>query len=218
MPTARRRGKMSMPLVGLSLLVLAALIGIANVVFQAPIARASSYNRSAAVNYADFWAHARNVDFYGAYTNDCANFASQVMEAGGIPEIPGNYDRNNTHQWWVQTQVFSHPASKTWTAVDWQQQYFSNYQGSRFQYVPVVRGSPGILDRGDVLNMSVMCSACLPDHARVLVGYGNSAEAIWDPVGTYGLLADSHTNDRYHVIWDDGLPSWYPLWGWHVVY
>jgi len=59
--------------------------------FQQP-AVAGLYNRAAAVAYADQWSandpdYVRNPD-YPNFDNDCTNFASQVLYAGGMP-TPG---------------------------------------------------------------------------------------------------------------------------------
>ncbi|HIZ40511.1 MAG TPA: amidase domain-containing protein [Candidatus Anaerobutyricum stercoris] len=51
---------------------------------QPPVmTRASSYNATNAVNYAKKWAEKRN-DAYDSYSNDCTNFISQALYAGGI--------------------------------------------------------------------------------------------------------------------------------------
>lgn len=46
--------------------------------------KSSSYNATNAANYAKKWAKARN-DAYDNYSNDCTNFISQALYAGGIP-------------------------------------------------------------------------------------------------------------------------------------
>lgn len=44
----------------------------------------SDYNVSAAINYAATWWDGRNPT-YGSFSNDCTNFASQIVHAGGKP-------------------------------------------------------------------------------------------------------------------------------------
>lgn len=43
------------------------------------------YNAETSVNYAKLWANGRNPDYTDYHSNDCANFVSQCIYAGGIP-------------------------------------------------------------------------------------------------------------------------------------
>ncbi|MBV6506929.1 MAG: hypothetical protein ILNGONEN_02515 [Syntrophorhabdaceae bacterium] len=96
--------KATAPLV-LGLLIFIAALFLIGFYFATPI-YAGSYSRSATVSYADKWAHSRN-SYYNNYANDCANFASQVMWAGGLPRIPScdapacqTDSVSNVYQWW----------------------------------------------------------------------------------------------------------------------
>ncbi len=177
-----------------------------------PTAQASNYNRSAAAQYADTWAHSRNGD-YSNYPNDCTNFVSQVLEHGYLPQITGG-DPNSIYQWWAYKDFFGSHNSKTWSATDWLNTHFSQYQGTRFQSVAYASS----LNTGDVFLMSLPGNNGIPSHARAIVGTGIAQEWINYQPYTYGLLADSHTTDRYRVIWDDNVPPGTPSWYWHVVY
>jgi putative amidase-like protein len=49
------------------------------------VLRSTQYNPAAAVAYADQWAHGRNPNYPDFTDNDCTNFNSQGLEAGGLP-------------------------------------------------------------------------------------------------------------------------------------
>ncbi|PIO47003.1 MAG: hypothetical protein CMR00_12740, partial [[Chlorobium] sp. 445] len=57
---------------------------------------AGSYNRTAAVSYADSWAHGRNGSYpnygSGCGCNDCTNYISQVLHNRGYPLRTGNWE------------------------------------------------------------------------------------------------------------------------------
>src|SRR3984893_712620 len=57
------------------------------------------YNRQAAVNYANAYATKRNPNF-PSVGNDCTNFVSQVISAGGYPQKGGSSSTDDT-QWWL---------------------------------------------------------------------------------------------------------------------
>ena len=79
-----------------------------------PHINASGYNADAAVEYAHKWTEEGkklcNPDFHRE-SADCTNFASQVLFAGGIPQISGK--RNETSAWFYKYSLLSRP-SYTW--------------------------------------------------------------------------------------------------------
>lgn len=208
-------GKTKRPRIVIAIVVLMVFVGLVVSSFTAvnmPISYAGNYNRSAAVQYADAWAHNHNSN-YNNYPNDCTNFVSQVMENGALPQITGG-DANSIYQWWAFKDFFGSHNSKTWSAADWLNSHFSQYQGTRFQTV----GAPSSLSAGDIYLMSLPGNNGIPSHARAIVGMGTAQEWINYPPNTYGLLADSHSTDRYRVIWDDNVPNGTPAWFWHIIY
>ncbi len=74
----------------------------------------TTYNRSAAVTYAKTWALATN-SVYGRMGNDCTNFVSQALHAGGWPMVgTRNFlDRAKNDQWWFGGSMLTQ-ASYTW--------------------------------------------------------------------------------------------------------
>jgi hypothetical protein len=71
-----------------------------------PGAGLASYNYSAMVNYAVTWAYGRNPS-YRSFPNDCTNFISQAMYAGGWTMVEGWYQSNSS--WWYTFANQSYP-------------------------------------------------------------------------------------------------------------
>ena len=65
------------------LLVMAALVAVL-VARGGHAAVTVTYDRAAAVRYADTWALSRNPAYWSSQTDDCANFVSQCVAAGGL--------------------------------------------------------------------------------------------------------------------------------------
>jgi len=63
-------------------------------------AKATHYNRLAAVSYASYWVWGRNgyYTYLGDNGGDCTNFVSQCLAAGGW-QNSGFYDRTNSYNW-----------------------------------------------------------------------------------------------------------------------
>ena len=194
-------------------LVLSTLLTIASSPREA--AAFGLYNRAAAVAYADQWTsntqNLRNPNYPTSWGNDCTNFASQVLYAGGYPVRGNTDDYCNVNEWYRPYQIF--PGwwvwTWSWSVADCQRQYFS-YHPSEFELYGY---SPVYLPGGSILQMSEDGSG-LPTHSRVLIGSGYDAiDGQW-----YANLTDQHTTDRYHRYWNIGIESYWPLWAWHITY
>jgi hypothetical protein len=130
------------------------------------------------------------------------------MLAGGLPTRGYNpYD--STH--WFHLPF--NQDSNTWGAADWQNSFFSSYQNTQFKF----QGSPDQLQAGDVFIMQ-FSENTFPTHARVIVGWGYSEEGVNSAVGTWGLLANQHTEDRKRILWSDPIPPNTLFWPWHISY
>ncbi len=173
----------------------------------------------AAVDYADAWAHARNVNYpnYGVDADgddcdDCTNFLSQVLEAGGIPQISGDDDE---FHWYTYQNIFGiWRGSRSWAATDWFNIHATQFQSTRYEYDP---NGPANLSEGDFFLMDLPTNPFNgPDHARVIMGMGTVLEG--DYIGEWMLLASQHCIDRHRVVWYYNLPPTVLLWAWHVVY
>jgi hypothetical protein len=106
------------------------------------------FNREAATAYARKWALSTNPD-YPRFDNDCTNFVSQCMLAGGWAMV-GEHSYSNRkpdHVWWYGGSLLTR-ASYTWAGA----QNFYNFLSisKRGRLV----SDPTGLDRGDVVQMA----------------------------------------------------------------
>lgn len=173
------------------------------------------YNRENAVNWADIWAHSRPPCFpnYGTGSNcdDCTNYLSQVLYAGGLPRLfepAGDF-----MAWWYWCDdLCMCTNSNTWSATDWMNTHASEFHGIRYDYLT----SPYELEAGDFMILDLFSSPVhgFPNHARIIVGWGYPQEG--DMLGSYLLLANQHCTDRYRVRWDYNLNGNDLMWLWHV--
>ncbi len=76
-----------------------------------------AYNRYAAVNYAWTYVWLPN-NAYHQESNDCTNFVSQCLRAGGWQVVNDTiFNRNRTDRWWPYD--LGRPASYTWINADY---------------------------------------------------------------------------------------------------
>jgi hypothetical protein len=175
---------------------------------------AGVYNRTNAVAYADTWAKARNSAYpnYGTGSDcvDCTNYISQVLNQGGLPQVPG---ANDVFHWYTYTDIFGAKfGSKSWAATDQFNVYATQFPAKFQQHNTIAT-----LSAGDVFVMDLASNDFVgPDHARVIVGTGVIQEG--DLIGQTALLANQHCTDRKRVRWNYNLPAGTSVWGWHVIY
>ncbi|WP_188648735.1 amidase domain-containing protein [Marinithermofilum abyssi] len=141
----------------------------------------SGYDRMRAVQYAETWWNGHNPR-YAKFADDCTNYISQCLHAGGIPmEFTMRRDRG----WWYKGSRDNW--SYSWTVAH----SFHNYLagGGNAQARPV--GSPGELNLGDVI--------CYDWDGNGRWQHNTIVTAI-DPAGM--PLVNSHTVDSRHRYWD----------------
>jgi Putative amidase domain len=163
-------------------------------VFIMAVTPAFAYNPTAAAQYADQWSsnneQLRN-PMYRSFTDDCTNFVSQALHAGGFPYTGSS----ETHyQSWYYN---SHGNSFTWSVapdllnflyydypggypVAYRSPYQSNYSGGQI-------GDVIFYDWGYGEGVS---------HTSIQVAVGTDPNSLW-----YGDLVDQHITDRKHAIW-----------------
>lgn len=155
---------------------------------------------------------------------------SQVLYEGDYPLRTGNWDPDNVLEWWYKKVLWWYENSKTWSATDWFNTYLFQY-GGEFEY----RSWPTELEEGDFFPMDLRGPNPsdppdgVPDHVRVVVGYGYTSSDQIDytdgcggnnsiPPTTYTLLINQHCVDRKHVAWNYNLPDSIGRWPFHVTY
>lgn len=166
---------------------------------------ADTFNRSAAVAYADRWVQdcsaannacgsgiLRNPDFY-SFGNDCTNYVSQVWNAAGVLE-----------RYWASPYWYGKRARNgyvtSWTTVD----IFGSYMVDRFKIA-----SYRMANLSNPYNPAYGGDAILYDlgwgrwgHAAVEVNY--SGEYYWHGQRYEGDYVNQHTQDREHSPWNLG--------------
>lgn len=197
---------------------------------------AYTYDRTAAVTYADDWAHDRNNSYplaneTGCGCNDCTNYISQVLHEGGYPLRIGNWNENNVFEWWFRDgSLFQPDYSKTWGVTDWLYNYTKIYNTEFEEKTNVSELMAGDFILLDIMNNDDHTKGPdgKPDHGRVVVGKGYPSEENIDYISQdkdiFGichttfhevppppddpvLLVNQHCIDRLHVVWNYNLTS-----------
>lgn len=142
----------------------------------------SSYNVAAAVSYSDTYALNYNTAYYNfnSLGGDCANFTSQCINAGGMPQVVGSV--YGTNGWFY---VKSNNRSATWTGANSLRTWMANNRGVLVDNPSdsqIYTGSPVFYDWD---------KSGTYDHAAFCVG--KNAEGV--PV------INSHNADYYHLVW-----------------
>jgi len=167
-----------------------------------------SYNRNAAASYADSYvnpsAHGGtnypdyyNSAYYKTQPNDCANFVSQSMHAGGAPYI--GWRIHNSSSWWYDNngtypnQTNDDDWPLTWVNVDYQYPFMLNHFGTE---IPISDVNIGGLLKGDIVYYDWDAQNGVNHVAVVAYTYIDYSS------GTYAVLVDCHNYDYYHVRWD----------------
>ncbi len=179
-----------------------------------------AYSGSSAVSYANSWSSnastPRNVNNYPRYykdysPNDCMNFVSQALYAGGFPEVDAYLDRvSNTAWWWYPSDPSHAEGTYTWTSTTYMLNFATYYNGVKLE----LESSPYYLSAGDfvLMDLTYPYNSGGPTHARFYVGWGYNA---YD--GQFTQMIDQHTNEHWHYPIDYLIdPSW-DWWNVHVL-
>lgn len=156
----------------------------------------NGYDYQAMANYALQWWNGRNGN-YPSYDDDCTNFISQSMEAGGWGETTGWYQADTS--WWHQ---WNWNASYPWEGA----QNFANFAiGSGRAYYLNYLNDMGVAD----IEQVNWTGAGNVNHTMIVTywAYGSQANDI---------RVTYHTNDSINIsIWD--LYSAYPNAWWYAL-
>lgn len=169
---------------------------------------ALAYSGSAAANYADEWAKSYN-SAYPAFSDDCTNFVSQSLYAGGMPQVV-YYDQktglpantSDDYYWfiWDLTSSGTWVYAFSWTSAPYSRDHWIHYSGQATQIGTAPGTSTASTDGlavGDVLYYDWGTGEGI-SHAAIQVGYGTDTNVTPNLTGD---VVDEHTTNRYHAFW-----------------
>ncbi|MGC9333171.1 MAG: amidase domain-containing protein, partial [Anaerolineae bacterium] len=144
-----------------------------------------NYNRAAAKNYADGHCRNYNPEYDCGFGADCQNFASQVLNAGGIPEW-GWFRWDSKHWFFTNCTWYAN----SWTVNPWFDSHTAKWP-DRYQNV----GWDNIQDADPVLFKFDWCDDWC--HTGMYMGWGWIQEGGHE--GEWGELRSQHTPERCRV-------------------
>lgn len=181
----------------------------------------AGYDRKKAVEYAVHHSGVRSLQQGGRYNleynvysfpgGDCANFASQVLAAGGLPQEGGwRYDRRRDEgsTAWVRSDslvwhLLSSGRAECTFKGDFRDLFEKRWPEK--EDTPLFAFTRSLISEGDIIAYTKEGEIC---HVAVVVGF--------DPLG-YPLIA-SHTSDRLFFPFDLGWTDTTLFWFVHVTY
>ena len=146
-------------------------------------------NVTKAVDYAEKYATQPNTANYDYFEADCTNFASQILEAGGIKQI---YYDNEAKGWWHTynpSSFFSrHKHSISWINAD----TFARYMGIGYKTNSHYNFSNNII-KGDLIGVDFASDGGW-DH----IGFVTERDGYVGSYGYYDYRVAQHS-DNYHA-------------------
>ena len=139
------------------------------------------YNAKKAIEYADTYANGVN-SYYGEASQDCANFVSQCLHAGGVAYTGSTYSTD----WYFEPN--SKTGSLAWVNVAAFDTHWRGYGISRVSATKqtLIPGNPFYyLPEGSHTNQ----------HLMICVGYDSAGNPIYN----------AHNRNQYHAVFPDGL-------------
>ena len=133
----------------------------------------SAYNVDAAVAYSDKYALNYNTAYanFASYGGDCANFASQCINAGGMPQVVGS--KYGTNGWFYKA---SNNRSATWTGANQLCTWMSENRGIQIigaKKSEVYKGSPVFFDweKDGKWNHATFCVGANAEGSPIINGH-----------------------------------------------
>jgi hypothetical protein len=171
--------------------------------------RKINYNRAKAKVYAEQFAEKPNILQYPYYKgNDCTNFVSQVLKAGGIKEVGDMWDSYGS--WFCRTIDSSNKGLKnvsiTWRAARYFRKHWGNDNGIGinrsiiFEEIKVIESLTDFsyiynrLEVGDVIQYIDFSKGNYPYHSQVIhrKGYNKS-------IARKDIFIAQHTSNKKNV-------------------
>lgn len=167
---------------------------------------ASAYSGAAAANYANSWTdndpntNTRN-PAWPSFGNDCANFVSQALLAGGYDMQNVGANKNAYVNWWATKSGSTWTTTLSWLSV-------SNLVNFLYKDIPggspIAYKGPAQAQQSNKQSGAATGDVIIYDwgvgegnsHASIQVGYGIDPNSQWE-----GSLISMHTTDRKQAIW-----------------
>ncbi len=173
----------------LLVVALALTVGLSAAVAGGESSQRVTYDRAAAASYADRWALGNNPAYWSSADNDCANFVSQCLAAGGLRPI-----EDAGREWRASGTAYP---STAWMNCTAQKFAWESASASHSRYVVMSsRTLPRRWAVGDVVYLgNVTHGRPAWEHVIICIGKVNGR---W--------LYDAHTTAHRRVAID----TWYP--------
>ena len=162
----------------------------------------AAYDHGAAQRYADKYVNSSNSTFRYWADNDCTNFVSQCLLAGGLEETDDWYYKNYLSQsltWINANELKGHLKSnlKATLLGRWKKNACTNSYGTK--YYAYTNNSNNIKGYGSEIVFYDWTDDGTMNHASIVVGTNNP---INDPNGSsVGDLIDAHTKPGKWQYW-----------------
>ncbi len=175
----------------------------------------SYYNRTNAVNYAYKWVYKRNnsYNFY-AWLNDCTNFTSQVLSAGGMPYvINGLLWKYDTKNWYYSNTSNAEP-SRTWWGAN---NFYKHGVNTSSKYS--LASSFGNLNVWDILQADWDKNWSI-DHSMVVTKktWTSTSQIFLTYHNSYDITADDRKDERLSDILSSYPTTGSSYYWWKVIY
>ena len=178
--------------------LISTLLALALSAMMIPVDRAVAYDPAAAARYANGWWNSCNDVQYPRFGNDCTNYVSQAVHAGGY----SMHYKGSSNPWYYYFDGFwGWSNSSSWSVVsDYRTFLRRDIPGGWVvsnEYGRQTASSQGVA--GDVVFYAWYNDRTFNtnSHASIVVATAGSATHG----GAYGNLVDAHTNSRYREYW-----------------
>lgn len=191
--------------------ILGSLLVPITLMVTSPQTFAYTYNGTAAANYADkYWSNYN--PNYPSFSDDCTNFVSQSLYAGGLPQVvaynahTGVPEYTTYPSYWFLDNASIYATS--WTVASTLYSHLTQYDDGTLYatHLGTDQAYTDGMSKGDVLffnwgEAGNPTGSAGINHAVIQTGYGTTTTLTQTIQGDY---VDSHTNNRYHTWWTLG--------------
>ncbi|WP_236347731.1 amidase domain-containing protein [Paenibacillus plantiphilus] len=165
---------------------------------SSPIQTLSSYtfNRGAVKNYVDTYWDNYNTTYY-EYSNDCTNFASQAIHAGGIPMYihpVGGGATDNNPSWYLNIYSNGLLRSVSWINVDYLFDLMRNYNT-----IDAEASNHASMQIGDIIQYDRSSNGTGKDHTAIV---SEIYYVVINGVLDRRVSVSYHTTDRHNIPYD----------------